>query len=147
MAVTNDSGGPCFATESGRAWSNLIGMAVTGAAISVFLFFLLRDSAQTGTLLAVCGGLFAAVVLFGLYSVHTSRFRIVFRGNAIHLTNVATKQEFDVWDIPASDCVMKLTDPENDLGSLVIRKTQFRMTKVRNFSAMKQYVEEHFPKG
>ena len=62
------------------------------------------------------------------------------------LTNLTTGQTFSVWDIPASDIVIKQSEKEKELdyGFVTIKDTVFGFHGVKNCSALREYIKENY---
>ena len=84
----------------------------------------------------------AAMVYFAMIS----RWELTFVGNRLYLKNLGSKKSFEVFDTPASDCIMRLTSEKKNEGSLKIAGTIFNVGGIQNFAEMQKYIEEHFVK-
>jgi hypothetical protein len=85
----------------------------------------------------------AAMVYFAMIS----RWELTFVGNRLYLKNLGNKKSFEVFDTPASDCIMRLTSEKKNEGSLKIAGTIFNIGGIQNFTEMQKYIEEHFVNG
>lgn len=93
--------------------------------------------------------LVALVFCFGIVYYSTLRkcsWRLFFENDQLTLTNLTTGQTFSVWDIPASDIVIKQSEKEKELdyGFVTIKDTVFGFHGVRNCSALREYIKENF---
>jgi hypothetical protein len=73
-------------------------------------------------------------------------WRLFFENDQLTLTNLTTGQTFSVWDIPASDIVIKQSEKEKELdyGFVTIKDTVFGFHGVRNCNALREYIKENY---
>ena len=86
---------------------------------------------------------------FGIVYYTTIRkcsWRLFFENDQLTLTNLTTGQTFSVWDIPASDIVIKQSEKEKELdyGFVTIKDTVFGFHGVKNCSALREYVKQNY---
>lgn len=84
----------------------------------------------------------AALVYFSM----VSRWELTFVKDRLYLKNLGNKREYEVFDTPASDFIMKVTSKEKNEGTLKIANTIFNIGAIQNFSEMQKYVETYFAK-
>ena len=79
-------------------------------------------------------------------TVRKSSWRLFFEGDQLTLTNLTTGQTFSVWDIPASDIVIKQSEKEKELdyGFVTIKDTVFGFHGVKNCNALREYIKENY---
>ena len=82
-----------------------------------------------------------------VYFAMISRWELTFVGNRLYLKNLGNKKSFEVFDTPASDCIMRLTSEKKNEGSLKIAGTIFNVGGIQNFAEMKKYIETYFVNG
>ncbi len=75
-----------------------------------------------------------------------SAYKLRFEGDRLLITNIRTSEQFEVFDIPASDFVITQTDKEKerDYCSLMIKNTIFMFGSVKKYSDLKEYIDNHF---
>lgn len=73
-------------------------------------------------------------------------WRLEFIDNFLIITNLNTKEEYEVYGIPASDFVITQTKSEKrtDHCSLMIKNTVFLFGSVKNCSQLKAYIRENY---
>ena len=73
-------------------------------------------------------------------------WKLEFNDAVITITNLTTKEEFCVYDIPASDLVVNQSKNEVNLDycSLMIKNTVFAFGGIKNCSQLKAYIQENF---
>ena len=86
-----------------------------------------------------------AVVFFQKRSKGHS-WKLEFNDAVITITNLTTKEEFCVYDIPASDLVINQSKNEikPDYCSLMIKNTVFAFGGIKNCRQLKAYIQENF---
>ena len=75
-----------------------------------------------------------------------SDWNLHFDNDVLTLTNNANGQTYSVWDIPASDIVIKQSkqDIKRDYCNLVIKNTVFGFYGVRRCSALREYIKQNY---
>lgn len=73
-------------------------------------------------------------------------WRLQFENDTLKITNLNTRESFNVWDIPASDFIITQTKKEikDDYCSLAIKNTIFAFGGVKNCKQLKAYIKEHY---
>ena len=137
---------PDFKTTSKCPLSTIIALAVimllAGGAVAALAW----GSFKPLTLILICV-VYVLLCAAGLvYFAMISRWELSFVKDRLYLKNLGNKKEFEVFDTPASDFIMRLTSKEKDEGTLKIAKTVFNIGAIKNFSEMQKYVETYFPK-
>ncbi len=79
-------------------------------------------------------------------TVRKSSWRLFFENDLLTLTNLTTGQTFSVWDIPASDIVIKQSEKEKELDYcfVTIKDTVFGFHGVKNCSALREYIKQNY---
>ena len=137
---------PDFKTTSKCPLSTIIALAVimllAGGAVAALAW----GSFKPLTLILICV-VYVLLCAAGLvYFAMISRWELSFVKDRLYLKNLGNKKEFEVFDTPASDFIMRLTSKEKDEGTLKIAKTVFNIGAIQDFSEMQKYVETYFPK-
>ena len=137
---------PDFKTTSKCPLSTIIALAVimllAGGAVAALAW----GSFKPLTLILICV-VYVLLCAAGLvYFAMISRWELSFIKDRLYLKNLGNKKEFEVFDTPASDFIMRLTSKEKDEGTLKIAKTVFNIGAIQDFSEMQKYVETYFPK-
>ncbi len=100
-------------------------------------------------LLGICSACFGLLGLILAFQVKINNvFTLRFEGAEIYLDGKTKKAHYHVYDIPASDIVLKQSkaDQEADRCSLRIKNTVFNLKYVENYAELKAYIEANFPK-
>ena len=73
-------------------------------------------------------------------------WKLEFNDAVITITDLTTKEEFCVYDIPASDLVINQSKNEVrlDYCTLMIKNTVFAFGGIKNCSQLKAYIQENF---
>ena len=69
-----------------------------------------------------------------------------FEGNRLYITDRATSNIYEVFDIPASDFIINQTKQEikKDYCSLTIKNTIFAFGGVKNCNQLKKYISDNY---
>ena len=93
----------------------------------------------------------ALVLICGVYSYFLANrkghsWRLEFKNDELTITNLKTGETFCVWDIPASDFVIKQKEKEKELDccSLSIKNTVFYFGRLNNCSELRKYIKENY---
>ncbi|MBR0061539.1 MAG: hypothetical protein IJP68_08665, partial [Selenomonadaceae bacterium] len=118
---------PDFKTTSKCPPSTIIALAVimllAGGAVAALAW----GSFKPLTLILICV-VYVLLCAAGLvYFAMISRWELSFVKDRLYLKNLGNKKEFEVFDTPASDFIMRLTSKEKDEGTLKIAKTVFNI--------------------
>ena len=86
---------------------------------------------------------------FGIAYYTTIRkcsWKLHFENDNLTLTNLTTGQTFSVWDIPASDIVIKQSEKERELdyGFVTIKDTVFGFHGVKHCNALREYIKQNY---
>ena len=73
-------------------------------------------------------------------------WRLEFKNDELTIINLKTGEAFCVWDIPASDFVIKQEKKEIELDycSLSIKNTVFHFEGLNNCSELRKYIKENY---
>ncbi len=97
-------------------------------------------------ILSACFGILSIALLsqVGVNNVFTLRFE----GAKLYLDGKQKHMHYEVYDIPASDIVLKQSaaDKAANECSIRIKNTVFNLKYVENYAEMKAYIEANFPK-
>ena len=79
-------------------------------------------------------------------TIRKCSWKLHFENDNLTLTNLTTGQTFSVWDIPASDIVIKQSEKEKELdyGFVTIKDTVFGFHGVKNCNALREYIKENY---
>ena len=85
-----------------------------------------------------------ATVLFQKNRIHS--WELYFENDQLYLTNRATGERFEVYNIPASDFVITQTKKEKSLNycSVLIKDTVFSFGGIKNCSELQKYITENY---
>ncbi len=74
-------------------------------------------------------------------------WRLSFENDELTLFNLKTGERFEVYDIPATDFVIRQSakDKELDYCDVLIKNTIFAMGGVKNCTRLKAYIDAHYP--
>lgn len=132
---------PAYAGKERLRVSLIIGLGMTvcnflSLTVSGYLFLLIQ--------LVICAVAFLCIQLPKQNQDWTLRFA----GDELHVTNNFTGDNYEIYAIPTTDFRFRQTkkDKEMDYGTLSIRRTIFGFPSVKNITAVKAYVQEHFSK-
>lgn len=83
-----------------------------------------------------------------LFSMKRSNhnYELYFENDHLCITNRATGETFEVYDIPASDFIITQTKKEKTVNycSLTIKKTVFAFGGIKNCLELKKYISENY---
>ncbi len=100
-------------------------------------------------LLGICSACFAllSVALMSQAGVNNV-FTLRFEGATLYLDGKTKNAHYVVYEIPASDIVLKQSgaDKAANRCSLRIKNTVFNLKYVENYSELKAYIEANYPK-
>lgn len=132
---------PAYAGRERLKVSLVIGLCMTACnflslTISLSLFLLVEA--------VICAVIFLCVRL----PKRNQDWTLHFEEDELHVTNNATGESYEIYAIPTTDFRFRQTkkEKEMDCGTLTIRRTIFGFPCVKNISAVKAYIQEHFSK-
>ena len=138
---------PDFQTTSKCPVSTIVTLAVimliAGGAVAALAW----GSFKPLTLILICVVYVLLCAAALVYFAMISRWELTFVQDRLYLRNLGNKREYEVFDTPASDFIMKVTSKEKNEGTLKIANTIFNIGAIQNFSEMQKYVETYFSKG
>ena len=138
---------PDFKTTSKCPPSTIIALAVimliAGGAVAALAW----GSFKPLTLILICVVYVLLCAAALVYFSMVSRWELTFVKDRLYLKNLGNKREYEVFDTPASDFIMKVTSKEKNEGTLKIANTIFNIGAIQNFSEMQKYVETYFAKN
>ncbi len=100
-------------------------------------------------LIGLCSAGFVPVGIILAFQMKTNNvFTLTFDGNVIYFDGKTKKAHYRIFDIPASDIVLKQSNADKAANccSLRIKNTIFNLKYVENYSELKKYIDENFPK-
>ncbi len=127
---------------------NLITFAVIILPIWIagLVYSLLQEPIDMGLvgIIGVAGAIICAVLATQVKTNNV--FTLRFEGDVLHLEGRTKTAQYTVYDIPASDFVLKQSDSdkEQNMCSLKIKNTVFNLKYVENYSELKRYIEENY---
>ena len=73
-------------------------------------------------------------------------FELRFEGDRLFITDRRSGASYEVWDIPASDIVLKQSkkDASLDRGVMVIKGTRFIFNYIYNFAELREYIRINY---
>ena len=79
-------------------------------------------------------------------TIRKCSWKLHFENDNLTLTNLTTRQTFSVWDIPASDIVIKQSEKERELdyGFVTIKDTVFGFHGVKHCNALREYIKQNY---
>jgi hypothetical protein len=129
-----------FETVTGVQTTNMIGYAITGAVLVLLsLFGLLVTVGLFIVLAAVAVTSAAMLIVFQL----TIKWKIVFENDQMYAENVSTHQIKNIGRLRLSDLEIRDTNKEKDTGKLFTPYPDCRYENVKNFAALKEYLNTH----
>ncbi len=129
---------------------NLISYAIIFVPIFLvgMVWTLLQDPIDL-TMLGIFAACFVIIsaVLISQSSVNNV-FVLRFEGATLHLDGKTKNAHYMVYDIPASDIVLKQSEADKaaDRCSLRIKNTVFNLKYVENYTALRAYIDANYPK-
>ncbi|MBO4423563.1 MAG: hypothetical protein J5879_08995 [Clostridia bacterium] len=133
-----------FETETGVQTSNIIGYLASGGVLVLLSLFGLYFSVWMFLFLAGCSVI--AVAFLALFQTRI-KWIIVFEGDRMYTRNTmnsaAMYNAYDCGVIRMSQIKLKLTNKKKDRGYLGIPGTVYKYGNIKNFTAMKEYLEAH----
>ena len=71
---------------------------------------------------------------------------LYFENDRLYITNRATNETFEVYDIQASDFVISQTKKEKEINycDIVIKNTIFIFCGIKNYRELKEYISENY---
>ena len=121
--------------------------------VMILLFFALSCLAALGLLIALQTFLiFEMMVSCICFATHyiTQKnihdYRLYFENDFLLIKDRTTGEVFEVYDILASDFIINQTkkDKKHNYCSLAIKHTVFAFGGVKNYFALKEYIETHY---
>ena len=118
-----------------------------------YLFVVMMSLASLGIFIGVQTFLFfelgAIIVCFiTMYSLDNDphNYCLSFEDDKLYIKNRATRKDFVVYAIPASDFIINQTKKEREIDycSLAIKNTIFSFGGVKNCSGLKQYIADNY---
>ena len=138
---------PDFKTTSKCPVSTIVTLAVIMLIVGGAVAALAAGSIKPLTLILVCVIYVLLCAAALVYFAMISRWELTFVQDKLYLKNLGNKREYEVFDTPASDFIMRVTSKEKNEGTLKIANTIFNIGAIQNFSEMQKYVETYFSKG
>ena len=92
-------------------------------------------------LILLCGGITLLITL-----KNAGTFTLTFEGDELHIEGARPNQSFLVYEIPKSDFIFKQSKAEQaaNCGSIRFKSNTLHLYGVKNFDALKKYVEENY---
>ncbi|MBO5778696.1 MAG: hypothetical protein J6R82_03925 [Clostridia bacterium] len=90
--------------------------------------------------------IFSWVVALVLCQKKGNHWTLEFKGDVLTITNIKTNASYCVYDIPASDFMIKQSkrDVQLDYCTFLIKNTVFAMDGVKNCQQLKAYIQENY---
>ncbi len=137
--------------EKKNARFNLItAVVITTVPWAAVAIYSLLQTTPSWDLLGIASACYVLVLVVLASQIKINNiYTLRFEGNVLYLDGKTKNAHYQVYDIPASDFVLKQSkaDVAQNSCSMRIKHTVFYNLKyVENYSELKKYIEDNFPK-